>query len=68
MSAPTSLGQAAPIRETDRALLVQIEDMDDPVWVPKSCIDEDSECYSMASGEGELLVHSWWAEKNLGSR
>ncbi len=65
MSDPiVNLGRATPIRETDKALLVAIDDSaGDPTWVPKSCIHEDSECYSMASGDGDLIVQRWWAVK-----
>ena len=49
------------IRETDKALLVLVEGME--TWVPKSLIDDDSECYSMKSGPGEMIVPLWFAEK-----
>lgn len=64
MSAPASLGQARVVRETDRAILVTLEDGDEEVWVPKSVIHDDSEVYSEKNGEGELIVHEWWAGKN----
>ena len=49
------------LRETDKALLVLCEGME--TWVPKSLIHDDSECYSLKSGPGEMLVPTWWAEK-----
>jgi hypothetical protein len=52
---------ARVIRETDKALLVEVEGHE--VWCPKSVIDDDSEVFSAKHGEGELVVASWWAEK-----
>jgi hypothetical protein len=49
------------LKETDKALLVVVEEME--VWVPKSIIDDESECYSMKSGPGVLIVPEWWATK-----
>ena len=49
------------LRETDKALLVLVEGME--TWVPKSIIHDDSECYSLKSGPGEMLVPEWFAEK-----
>jgi hypothetical protein len=63
MSTPYPLGQGKPIRETAKALLVEL-DGEDEVWIPKSVIHEDSEVYSMNSGEGSLIVEEWWAEAN----
>jgi hypothetical protein len=49
------------LRETDKALLVLVEEME--VWIPKSIIDDDSECYSKKSGPGDLIVPEWFAER-----
>jgi hypothetical protein len=51
----------AVLRESDKALLVVIDEFE--VWVPKSLIHDDSECYSMKSGPGTLIVPTWWARK-----
>jgi len=48
------------VRETERALLVEVEG--EEVWVPKSVIDDDSEVYSVKSGAGTMVVRRWWAE------
>jgi hypothetical protein len=65
VSESTSLGQAKPLRETDKALLVELADPEgEELWVPKAVIHEDSECYSLKGGEGELRVAAWWAKKN----
>jgi adenosyl cobinamide kinase/adenosyl cobinamide phosphate guanylyltransferase len=49
------------LRETDKALLVLVDTLE--VWVPKSIIDDDSECYSQKSGPGSLIVPEWFAER-----
>ena len=49
------------IRETEKALLCQIEDEEH--WIPKSVIDDDSEVWKDGQ-EGELVIAEWWAEKN----
>jgi hypothetical protein len=59
-----SLGEAEVSRTTDKALLVYIDDLGEEVWIPKSVIHDDSEVYSSTGSTGELIVHSWWAEKN----
>jgi hypothetical protein len=49
--------------ETEAAILVEIGG--EKLWVPKVCIDDDSEVYSKHSGEGggSLIVSRWWARK-----
>jgi adenosyl cobinamide kinase/adenosyl cobinamide phosphate guanylyltransferase len=49
------------LAETDKALLVLVDEME--TWVPKILIHDDSECYSMKSGPGEMLVPEWFARK-----
>lgn len=61
--AATSLGHAHVVRATDKALLVKTEDGDEPIWVPKSVIHDDSEVWGEDSEPGELVVHEWFAEK-----
>ncbi len=48
-------------RETDRAILVTIEGEDH--WIPKGQIHPDSECYSVESGPGTLIISRWLAEQ-----
>jgi hypothetical protein len=63
--APFSLGASVVIKETDRAVLVRIADADEPVWIPKSVIHDDSEAFDdLDNREGDLIVHAWWAEAN----
>lgn len=64
---PVSLGEVNVEKATERALLVHPgednEHLDDPIWIPLSVIHDDSEVYSAASDEGELVVERWWAEE-----
>jgi hypothetical protein len=62
--AAVSLGNAVPKTETAAALLVMLTESMNDLWVPKSCIHDESECYSMKSGPGVLKVLAWWARKN----
>lgn len=60
---PTSLGQGSIVRETDKAMLVEL-DSGDEVWVPLSVIHDDSELYQgCEEDEGELVVEEWFADK-----
>lgn len=60
----TNLGHAEVVRSTEKALLVKLEDEDEPRWIPKSVIHDNSEVYSMRSPEGTLVVQTWWAKAN----
>ncbi len=62
--AAVTLGNAVPKKETPEALLVMLTESMNDLWVPKSCIHDESECYSMKSGPGALKVLAWWARKN----
>jgi hypothetical protein len=52
------------IHETAAAILVEKKGKEDeePLWVPKSQLSDDSEVWSIED-EGELVVTHWWAEK-----
>lgn len=63
MGRTSNLGPAEPMRETRGALLVILELDGVQRWIPKSVIDNDSECYSVKSGPGDLIVSGWWAKK-----
>jgi hypothetical protein len=52
--------QARALRETEKAILVQIGK--DELWIPKSCLHDDSEVFA-EDDEGECAVKLWWAEK-----
>lgn len=59
---PESMGCASCQRETDKALLIRIQNLSDQeFWIPKVCIHDDSEVYK-ADSEGELVVTRWFAE------
>lgn len=58
---PYSLGEAAILSETDRAIEVQIDGWIE--WVPKSVIHDDSEVWEFGQDAGNLVVHRWWVEK-----
>lgn len=51
------------IKETDWAILVESEDLEGQVWIPKSVIDADSEVWGSTSdsNEGTLIVQEWFA-------
>lgn len=62
MSEGTDVGQAIALKESDKALLVQIIDLEEQVWVPKSQIHDDSEVFK-SDQSGKLVVTNWFAEK-----
>lgn len=53
---------AEAIVETDDALLVDAAEFDEPQWIPKSQIDDDSEVYE-DGGKGTLIISEWFAKK-----
>lgn len=57
----TSLGQGQSTRETERAVLVELESGEE-VWIPKSVIHDDSEVWG-AGQAGDVIVMAWFAEK-----
>jgi len=58
---------ALVIKDTPQAILVEAPGFfDDPVWVPKSQVHEDSEVWEDSDegrGPGTLYVTTWFAEK-----
>lgn len=59
------LGSGVCIHETSLAVLVQLDDGKEPLWVPKSCVHDDSEVFEQ-DDEGQFVVLEWWAiEKRL---
>lgn len=63
-SEPCTLGDGKIIRQTEKAVLALIKDKE--IWIPISCIHDDSEAYSTDAdhSEGTIVVKQWWAEKN----
>lgn len=49
------------LAESDKALLVLVDGLE--CWIPKSLIDDDSECYSVRSGPGALIIPLWFADR-----
>lgn len=60
---PVSLGACTVVAETEKAIGVKRENDPGTLWVPKSCVHDNSEVHQKTD-EGELFVKRWWAEKN----
>lgn len=59
-----NLGPAQAIGGTEKALRVQLESEDEPRWIPKSQIHDDSEVYDLdKNATGDIVVTRWFAEK-----
>jgi len=59
-----NVGKAHAMRETDKALRVQIEAEESPRWIPKSVISDDSEVFNARdNADGDLVLKRWFAEK-----
>lgn len=54
--------EAKVISETQKAILVRAPVFDNPVWIPKSQVHDDSEVYDINSAEGDLLILERFAE------
>ena len=63
MSSGVSMGASERKGSSEKAILVYIEKLGADVWIPRSAIHEDSEVYGGGDGEGDLVVKTWWAEK-----
>lgn len=50
------------IHETEKAILVKIENVEENVWIPKTQINEYSEVFEMGT-EGKLIVTEWIAKQ-----
>jgi hypothetical protein len=50
------------LQETEMAILVDIPELLEHQWVPKSQIDDDSEVYKRGTN-GSLVVSDWFAEQ-----
>jgi len=58
-----SLGQGRVEKDTGKALKVWLEEWGDSVWIPYSCIHDDSEVFDDEdNSRGEVIVKQWWAE------
>lgn len=60
-----SLGPGKVVGSSDKALEIELEDLGERRWIPRSVIHDDSEVYDEDENkEGEVFVHQWWAVKN----
>lgn len=50
------------IHATEKAILVEAPDFDEPEWIPQSQVHDDSEVYKPGT-EGVLVVNKSWAER-----
>ena len=60
MAEPVRISDVTVVRETDLALLCDIEGEEH--WIPKSQIHDDSEVYEDDT-EGDLVISAWLAKQ-----
>ena len=61
---PESLGHGKVVKSSDKALQIELTDLGETRWVPRSMIHDNSEVYDDgANKEGDIVVNQWWAEK-----
>lgn len=60
---PISLGQGEAKHKaaSGKAIEVLIADGRVPIWIPISCIHDDSEVYDLGH-TGKVIVKRWWAD------
>ena len=58
----TSLGHGKLVGSSELALQIKL-DTGETTWIPRSVIHDDSELYDDDNNEGEVVVKTWWAEK-----
>lgn len=58
-----SIEDAEVKRDKGKALLIDAPVFDEPVWIPKSVITDESEIWKADQEPGELVVADWFAEK-----
>lgn len=62
MSKGVRFEDCTAVRETEKALLIEIEGTEH--WVPKAVIHADSEVFDADdNSEGDLVLEEWFAEK-----
>lgn len=60
---PYEIRDAICVGETEKAILVDSpEFFDEPEWIPKSQLEDDSEVYEKGD-EGTLIITDWLADK-----
>lgn len=50
------------VKDTGQKILVEAPDLEEPTWIPKSQIEDESEVYKHGT-DGVLIVNDWFAEK-----
>lgn len=64
---PVEVGEAEPLHMTDKALLVDIDEVGE-TWLPLTAIHDESEVWTYPQEAGRLVVKRWlavgrgWAE------
>ena len=59
---PESLGNGKCVKETAKAIRVELDDLGDKIWIPQSQVHENSEVWKDGQ-EGEVIVSDWFAKK-----
>ena len=57
-----NLGIGVGIKVTDKAILVELQELGETKWIPKSVIDTESEVNNVGD-HGDVVVATWWARK-----
>lgn len=64
MSNGVNLGHGVCKKETEKAILVRLDDEETDRWIPKSQLHEDSEVFNeLNHSDGDVVVKLWFAEK-----
>jgi hypothetical protein len=59
---PISVGVVRCIQESSKAIRVVGIEGEGPVWIPQSCVHDNSEVWKRGQ-EGNLVVVEWFAEE-----
>jgi len=54
---------AEVIKDHGKALLIDAPEFDEPTWIPKSAITDDSEVWKANQEAGSLMLYMWFAVK-----
>jgi hypothetical protein len=61
---PVEFGDATCVRETERAVLIESDELPNGrLWIPRSVLDESSEVSSTGQ-RGTLILKSWYVAAN----
>lgn len=59
---PIGIGDGTCRAQTDKAIMVVLEDDGRAIWIPQSCVHADSEVWEHGQS-GRVVVLTWWAAK-----